>query len=34
VTGDYDSVPDIAVLSRAIVQGMDDLVGRAADASE
>ena len=33
VTGDYDAVPDIDVLSRAIRQGMDDLVGRATDPS-
>lgn len=31
VTGDYDSVPDIEVLSRAIRRGMDDLMARAAD---
>ncbi|HEX6422472.1 MAG TPA: wax ester/triacylglycerol synthase family O-acyltransferase [Acidimicrobiales bacterium] len=33
VTGDYDAVPDIDVLSRAIRQGMDELVGRATDPS-
>lgn len=33
LTGDYDAVPDIDVLSRAIRQGMDDLVGRATDPS-
>lgn len=33
LTGDYDAVPDIDVLSRAIRQGMDDLLGRATDPS-
>lgn len=33
VTGDYDAVPDIDVLSRAIRQGMDDLLGLATDPS-
>lgn len=33
LTGDYDAVPDIDVLSRAIRQGMDDLLGLATDPS-